>query len=157
MPPSRPGVFGEPEGLGRLSLQLVSGDPSLGPATLSSAAPMRLHMHGATTSVFAPPEDWAAWNATVPPPPLKRWEAPLAHRAQALEQRFRVRTEGRRSGLSGLFLGTYSALPFAAPCRLMPRTRHVCSGYAAKVLRFALPHSACTVLPYATALLNSTE
>lgn len=25
-------------------------------------------MHGAATSVFAPPEDWAARNATVPPP-----------------------------------------------------------------------------------------
>ena len=36
---------------------------------MSSAAPRRLHMHGATTSVFAPPEDRAARNATVPPPP----------------------------------------------------------------------------------------
>jgi hypothetical protein len=28
-----------------------------------------------------------------PPPPLKRWSARLVHRAQELDQRFRVRVE----------------------------------------------------------------
>ena len=38
--------------------------------------------------------------------PLKRWSAPLVHRAQAADQRFRDRAQTGDRGFSGLFLGT---------------------------------------------------
>jgi hypothetical protein len=88
------------------------GDSDSGAPTLSSATRRRLRIHGATTSAFALAEVRAASEPTEPPPPLKRWSARLVHRAQAPDQRFRVRASRWTSGFSGLFIGTYSALPY---------------------------------------------
>ncbi len=74
-------------------------------------------MHGAATSVFAAPEDRAARNATVPPPPLKRSSARLVHRARVPDQRFLVRLNARRRGISGLFSGIHPPFAYAAICR----------------------------------------
>ena len=84
---------------------------------MSSAAPGRLQGAGPTTSTFTLAEDRAARFPTVPPPPLECWLAGLVHRAKAADQRFRVRVEVEDRGFSGLFIGTYSAVPDAAPCR----------------------------------------
>ena len=62
-------------------------------------------------------------DASDPPPPLKRWSARLLHRAQAPDQRFRVRAEVEGRGLSGLFLGTYSASAPSTLCRVVRRVR----------------------------------
>ena len=50
----------------------------------------------------------------------------LVHRAQAPDQRFRVRAEVEDLGFSGLFIGTCSAFPYAALCRVAPRTQRTC-------------------------------
>jgi hypothetical protein len=66
----------------------------------------------------------------LPPPPLERWLARLVHRAQAPGQRFRVRTEVEDRGFSGLFIGTYSPVPYAALCRVARRVRPIRSAFA---------------------------
>jgi hypothetical protein len=93
-------------------------------------------------------------DAPEPPPPLKRWSARLVHRAQASDQRFRVWPRCRRSGLSGLFLGTCSTLPYAALCRVAPRTQLVRWGFAAGSSVDEPLHRAALGMPHAVALLN---
>ena len=66
----------------------ISGDSSDGRSTLSSEVHRRLHMHDATTSAFAPPEDPAARNATVPPPPLVADFGRLLHTHKPLTSMF---------------------------------------------------------------------
>ncbi len=94
-------------------------------------------------------------NASIrPPPPLKRWSARLVHREQAPDQRFRARTEVEDRGFSRLFLGTYSALPYAAPCRVAPRTRPVRCYFAVESSVEVTMHRAAQGMSYATALLS---
>ena len=90
----------------------------------------------------------------LPPPPLKRWSARLVHRARAPDQRFRVGRAAEDRGFSGLFLGTYSPVPYAAHAgwrrargpyaavsRSSLRSRWRCTGL----------HRACPMqLPYST-------
>jgi hypothetical protein len=99
------------------------GDSDRRAPTLSSATRRRLRIHGTTTSTFALTEVRAAKEPTEPPPPLKRWSERLVHRARAPGQRFRVRAGVRNCRFSGLFIGTYSPLPYAVPCRRSQRTR----------------------------------
>ena len=88
------------------------------------------------------------------PPPLKRWSAPLVHMARAPDKRFRVGARCRRWGLSGLFLGTYSPLPYAAPCRRSPRTWPVRCGFATEPSGVELVQRPALVQPYVPALIN---
>jgi hypothetical protein len=92
----------------------------------------------------------------IPPPPLSnRWLARFVHRAQAPGQRFRVwgEVEGRR--FSGLFIGTYSAVPYAALCRMGQRVRPVRCAFAVESSVEIAVHRAAQGMPYAVALLNS--
>ena len=89
-----------------------------------------------------------------PPPPSTRWLARLVHRAQAPDQQFRVRAEIEDRGSSGLFLGTYSPLPYAAPCGWSPRTRPLTSGSAIASPVEVVLQRAALGLPYADVLLT---
>jgi hypothetical protein len=89
-----------------------------------------------------------------PPPPLKRWSARLVHRALAPDRHFRVRASALRSRFSGLFLGTYSVLPHAAPCRAAPRTRSLRSGFALESAIEVSLRGAAQGMPDAIALVN---
>lgn len=121
----------------------VYGDYDCEAPTLSSAAPRRLRKHSPSTSAFALAEVRAAGEPAEPPPPLKRRSAPLVHKARAPDQRFRVGARCRKWGLSGLFLGTYSPLPYAAHCRRSPRTRCLRSGFAVEsAIEVSLPKAA---------------
>jgi hypothetical protein len=51
------------------------------------------------------------------------------HRALAPDQRFRVVAEVEGRGFSGLFLGTYSQLLYAAPCRVAAGQRLARCGF----------------------------
>jgi hypothetical protein len=86
--------------------------------------------------------------------PLKRWSARPVHRAQAADQRFRVRADVEDRGFSGLFLGTYSALPDAAPCMRAQRVRLRRCGFAVELSVEMAVHSAAQGMPHAGALLN---
>jgi hypothetical protein len=90
----------------------------------------------------------------LPPPPLKRWSAPLVHRAQAPDQRFRVRTSVWNCRFSGLFIGTYSAVPYAALCSVAPRTRPVRCGFVIESPVGMAAHRAARGMPYADGLLK---
>jgi hypothetical protein len=90
--------------------------------------PMRCVRRPLATSGFTLPEAHVGSQLIAPPPPLKRWSVRLVHRARAPDQRFRVQAEAEDWGLSGLFPGTYSALPYATPCRVAPRTRPEAAG-----------------------------
>src|SRR3984885_8724924 len=85
--------------------------------TLSRRVPYAMHMHEAWTSQFVGSVTRRVRHGPEPPPLLKRWPAGLVHWAQATGQRFRVGGNGRRQGLSGLFLGAYS------PPRTLPHAR----------------------------------
>jgi hypothetical protein len=139
----------EPDGLVAVRLVGVSGDPTQGQATLSSAPPMRLHKHGATTSIFAAPEDRAARNATVPPPPSTG-----VFRASLRMHRPLTSMFGRRLlRLLGQFVGTYSVLAYAACARWSGSERPARCGFAVEVgsgealrthaqgVRMQVPHS----------------
>ncbi len=58
------------------------------------------------------------------------------------------------SVFSGLFIGTYSAVPYAALCRVVPRTRHVRCGFAIESPVDMAAHGAARGMPYAGALLK---
>ena len=111
-------------------------------------------MHGTTTSTFAFTEVRAACEPTEPPPLLKRWSASLVHRARAPDQRFRVPLRWRRWGLSGLFIGTYSAVPYAALCRVAQPVRHVRCPFAVESPVELVMHRAAEGMPLAVALIN---
>ena len=132
----------------------VYGDSDSGAPTLSSAAPGRLCMHGATTSTFALTEVLAAREPTEPPPPLERWSARLVHGVQPADQRFRVRASVRSRRLSGLFLGTCSPFAYAALCRLASRTLSLRCGFAVESSGEVMVRRAAQCMPYALALLN---
>ena len=82
--------------------------------------------------------------------------ARLMHRAQAPDQRFRVWPRCRRSGLSGIVLGTYSAAAPAALCSVARHVRPLRCGFATEDCGAEALHGACPVQPYAAALLSST-
>jgi hypothetical protein len=87
----------------------VSGDPSQGPATLSNAAPMPLHRHDGTTSVFVHQEDRAGRETIVPPPPLVAVFGRLLHTHKPLTSHFAPAV----CRLWGQFVGSYSTWPSA--------------------------------------------
>jgi hypothetical protein len=111
-------------------------------------------MRGAVTSPFVGYETRRSHVGACPPPPSKRWLARLVHRAQVPDQRLRVRAEVEDQRLSGLFLGTCSAMPYAALCRLAPRTRSVSCGFAVESSVDVRSHWAAWGMPHAAALLN---
>jgi hypothetical protein len=79
----------------------------------SGRLPYAVHMHASLTSRFVESVTRGVRYGLEPPPPLKRWSARLVHRAQAPDQRLRVRASVRRCRFSGPFIGTYSAMPYA--------------------------------------------
>jgi hypothetical protein len=83
--------------------------------------------------------------------------APLVHGAQARDQRFRVRASLQRRRLSGLFLGTYSALPYTAPCRVAVDERLARCGFKADPRIELRLHGAAEGMHHACALLNLTQ
>ena len=90
--------------------------------TLIRRLPYAAHTHEALTSDFIGSVTRTVRDGLDPPPLLKRWSAPLVPRAQAPDQRFRVRASVWKMPIfSGLFIGTYSAVSYAALCRV---TRH---------------------------------
>ena len=56
-------------------------------------------------------------------------------------------------GLSGLFLGTYSAVPYAALCRVVQRVRPVRCAFAVESSVEMAVHRAAQGMPYGVALL----
>jgi hypothetical protein len=62
----------------------------------------------------------------------------------------------RRSGLSGILLGTYSAVAPAALCSVARHVRPLRCGFATEDCGAEAPHGACPVKHYATAPLSST-
>ena len=132
----------------------ITRDSAGGAPILSRRVPYAVHLRGALTGHFVGSVARRSHDGREPPPPLKRWSARLVPRAQAPDQRFRVRSMGRKCRLSGLFLGTYSPVPYAAPCRLAPRTRPVRCRFAVESLDEVKMRRAARGMPYATALLN---
>ena len=98
--------------------------------TLIRRLPYAAHTHEALTSDFIGSVTRTVRDGLDPPPPSNRWSARLVHRAQAPGQRFRVRTSVRNCRFSGLFIGTYSAVPYAAPRRVAQRGRPVRCAFA---------------------------
>ena len=75
--------------------------------------------------------------------------------AQVPDKRFRVRPRVEDRGCSGpLFLGTYTALPYAAQCREASRTWPVRCGFADKSSVLMAVQRTAQGMPYAGALLN---
>ena len=68
------------------------------------------------TSGFARSEAPGYGELAKPPPLSKRWSARLVHRAQAPDQRFRVRAEVEDRGFSGLFSRDLLNFAHAALC-----------------------------------------
>jgi hypothetical protein len=95
--------------------------------------------------------NWAVLSHSYPPPPLKRWSARLVYGAWAPDQRFRVRAEVEDRGFSGLFLGTYAALPHAATCSVAPRTRPIRWRFVVESSVEVTMHRAAQGMPYAPA------
>jgi hypothetical protein len=122
--------------------------------TLSMQPPMHCVCRPLVTSEFATVEARSRRKLMIPPPPLKRWSARLVHRARAPGQRFRVRTSVWICRFSGLFIGTYSAVPYAALCRVASRTRSVHCVFAVESSVGVAVHRAAQGVLYAVALIS---
>ncbi len=117
--------------------------------TLSRRPLWRCICRPMVTSIFVGFVEAGYGELMIPPPPSKRWSARLVHRAWAPDQRFRVRAEVEDRRFSGLFLGTCSTLPCAAPCGWEPRTRPLTCQFAARSGRHGRCPRAAPSVPYA--------
>jgi hypothetical protein len=117
---------------------------------LSRRLPWRLHMHDPSTSMFVVFEVSGGLEPAYPPPPIRLvWRALLR-----MHDALTSGTAFGRLRLSGLFLVTYSALAYAALCRVARRERPVRWGFASGPPSRASLHRAAQGMPYAVALLN---
>jgi hypothetical protein len=85
---------------------------------------------------------------------LKCWSARLVYRAQAPDQRFRVRTSVWNCRFSGPFIGTCSAVPYAALCGEAQRVWPIRCVFAVEPSVEIAVHRAARRVPYADALLK---